>query len=392
MTNSAEASHLRKQKTSFSKKLLKFTIATLILIFIGLAFLWVYLMDYENNIPSGKAEEIAVAYETANPKALQKYFPDLPKIFLEEGVLEEYLDSTGNTESIFYYQDNKDNDNPVYLIQRGREKLATLSLAKTDKKSLFGFPKYSIVSAKQEPLKTYTIIAPPGDEVLLNGEPIDQGYLVTSHPALSCFSPGEAHYITQDFYVINDFNMVKDLSGQDLIAEVVEDNNNEITYHLYKEPSEEDRKELEDFVTIYAKTYTNFAAAEKVPIGPVLQMTEKDSPWYNSLKNYSNYWGVTFVKSSYENVEIKDFRQYSPNDYSCQFSLDYVVTSKYRKEKTYHFNFQVYVSRIDGKMKVKNMEAIVKNKQTENDQVKNEADKNLENSQIKNVKNENGKV
>ena len=177
----SKARHSRPagKRSKFFLAFFSYVGALAVLIVVSLTLFWFYLKDYQRALPVNHGERIAQAYREGDAALLRQYYTNLPDTLQDDQALADYLGKYVDTSDIFVYEgDGGEKNQLIYEISAGTFRLATLTLEETGEKSLFGYPLYQPVSLQGYPLFRYTIQAPSGVRILLDGKPLDQSYLV----------------------------------------------------------------------------------------------------------------------------------------------------------------------------------------------------------------------
>ena len=152
----------------------------LVFMIVCLFRLWNYLVDYQNSLPSILGDEILTAYKTCNTPLLRQYVTDLPEAFQDDFVYSQYLYQYLDRDSLYYYETSNGEGNEItYLYLTDNGKFATLTVTKTGEESKYGFPLYRISSLEQYSQASYTLYQAAGTTILLDGEPIDDSYIIS---------------------------------------------------------------------------------------------------------------------------------------------------------------------------------------------------------------------
>lgn len=358
----ASPRHKGGKKSHFMRNLLLFAGIALMGIFLVLFRLWNYLADYQNTLPSMLGDEILSAYRSADTTTIKKYCTTLPDSLQDDMTFHRYLDTIIGKEDIYYYESNTQNDSEgkaviTYTYSVDNQTFATLVVSRTASESKYGFPLYEISSLEQYTLQSYTFIQAPGTQILLNGIPIDASYLKTQETIASSFDEIEAGPFAYTTYVLPDY-----LASSDVTSIDASGNRCELTWNKEhtvcistNTPRADIASQISSFATDAAKEYAVFATIKYASRDSLLAYLYPGTTFYKAIKTYDNDWGISKTSDSFDSVTVTDTIQYSPTEYSCVVSLDYLVKQG-STEKNYPLSFTCYITTKNGSPKIVNLE------------------------------------
>ena len=347
---------VRKRERRFYRILFSVFFVMLLLIAAGLVYLWHYLADYQSCLPSLQAEKAVEAYKNCDASRLEKWCSNLPAEMQDAAVFKKYLQGIYDSSDVFYYEDSaSESITKVYKIQSGHTRLATLTVRPYGEKDRFGQLRYKITDLKQEPLRTYTIVAPGSASVQLNGSPIPQQYIIKKDTVTDEFSTVSMPQIETYTYSIGGLACVNTLTAAGCSEKETASDSYELSYVM----DADETKALTDFAENFVKAYTVFSVKKGASEykDKVLAAIMPDTDLYNSVSQYANDWGQTYDSDEYRNLSVAELTKYNENAYSCKVTVKYATIYK-KNEKTYDFAFVFYIVKQNGSMKIIKMESL----------------------------------
>lgn len=150
-----------KKSSNLQRFLINYFKIFLAILVMILIFVYLYLLDYQNNLPTQAGNQVIKAIETLDMNTLDKLSSNLPKSLTDPKIFTQYLYVFGeDLKLMFYPGTSKVENQSVLLIANNNKVIATLTIEKTGKKSFFGFEKTKVIDLIFKPLHTYTIISP----------------------------------------------------------------------------------------------------------------------------------------------------------------------------------------------------------------------------------------
>lgn len=349
-----------KQLSPFTQKLFIGIGVMLAIVFCALIFLWIWLADYQRALPTNFCDEIQQAYETADGAALQSLCTNLPAVLQNADKFSAYLQQNINTEDLYYYPGTAAaHDEAVYEFVSGGHHLAQLTLRKTGKKSLFGFTLYEVKALEQLPAATYTLTAPSGVTVLVNGEELSEQYLTGQEDAADCYDGIVAATPKNNTYEISDFNYVETVEASvNGVPCSVNWNTETNEIIITRVPSDTVQQQLASTAEYAAKEYIVFATQRYAPNYNVVALLYPNTTLYNAVLSYGNEWGEVYVADRYEDIVLDSFTAYSDTEFACRVSMTYVITEDTGNEKTFPFNAMLYFTVVNGNWRWVAMQAL----------------------------------
>ncbi len=342
----------------FNKFLKGFIITALLIIASFMVFLWFFLTDYQKMLPGEYGKQIVEAYQTGDVKLLDKYSDNMPASFQNPTIFNKYLEQFGASKSIFFYPITSKNPNQIlYEVAGDTKKIASLTLEKTGKKSLFGFSKYKIVNLSYHPLYEYTITAPSDVSISINDLPIDAKYLTEDKQVITSYTQVQTNPISYVKYKITDFNYIVTLTAQDVAKSelLIEQDAAKHTYTISKVPSDAIKKEISAFAVKVSKAYSVYTTLRYSSFNGLSALLYPNTTFYSYIRTYENVWNYTYTVDRYENLEIKNYIKYSDTEYSCDISYKYVILRSTGVEKSWPVSWRYYVTKKTGTWLVSDM-------------------------------------
>ncbi len=337
--------------------LVAFVIATVAL----MSALHAYLDEYEIYQPTTFSDEVLLYFQSLDAESLE----NLPSKgdALSGEVFEAYLKEVINPDTLFNYKSSTSETGITYDYISNNKKIATLSLEKTGALSPRGFEEYKISSIEWHPLYKYTITAPEGTVVKINGSVPK----VEPEKVIICdvYEDFDSSVYYNDVYTIDYLEYVTDISAEGVYSSELgitfaanDEYNHEYSYEYTV--SENIISEVTSRATDGAKAYIHYTTIADVPINTVLPYIHKNSSLNKHLRNYDNTWNHYYSKDEYKKFELTDFRFHSDDKVSCRLSAIYGITKSSGKKYDFDFNFDLYLQKENGVWYIASMERVIK--------------------------------
>jgi len=349
----------RRRKSHFFRNLMFLTAVILIGILLFFSRLWNYLADYQKTLPSMLGDEILHAYQTGDTTTIKKYCDTLPDALQDDMFFHRYLNDVIGKEDLYYYESSTSSEKSsiTYTFSVKEQTFATLVVSKTSSKSKYGFSIYEIASLEQYSLQDYTLIQAPGTQILINGSAIDPAYITDQTSTGTVYEQIQVGPFESTTYVLPDYLASGEITAIDASNSPCKLTWNEdhtsctSTYVL----NEDTLQEISAFATNAAKEYAVFATIKYAPRDSLLKYLYPETDFYKAIKTYDNDWGISKTADSFASVDVSNPIQYSPTEYSCVVSLDYLVKQG-STEKTYPLSFTCYLTTKNGSIQMVNLE------------------------------------
>lgn len=352
----------RHRKSHFFRNLSIFIGVVFIGFFFFFTRLWNYLADYQNTLPSMLGDEILSAYKSADTATIKKYCDTLPSALQDDMIFHRYLNDVIGKEDIYYYEssaqlEQKEKASITYTFSVNEQTFATLVVSRTSAESNYGFPIYEIASLEQYSLQNYTFVQAPGTQILLNAAAIDSAYVTDQRTIGTIFEQIERGPFFSTTYVLPDYLAYGEASAIDVSGNpctLIWNEEHTICTSSYS-PSEDALQRISSFTTNAAKEYAMFATIKYASRDSLLTYLYPGTDFYKAIKTYDTEWGISKTADSFASIAVTDFVQYSPTEYSCAVSFDYLVKQG-NTEKTYPLSFTCYVTTKNGSPQIVNLQ------------------------------------
>ena len=320
-----------------------------------------YLEEYEQYQPTTLSDEVLLYFQSLDADSLEK----LPAKgdTLSGSVFEAYLNKVINTDTLFNYKSSTSDTCITYDYISNNKKIATLSLEKTGALSPRGFEEYKISSIEWYPQYKYTITAPEGTVIKINGNiPKVEPEKVTLCDVYEDF---DSSIFYNDIYTIEYLEYITDISAEgvysaDLKMDFIANDEFNHEYIYEYTVSEDVINEVTERVTLGAKAYIRYTTLAGIPVNTVLPYIHRNAALYNHLRNFNNTWNHYYIRDEYKKFEITDFRFHSDDRVSCRLSAIYGITKSSGKKYDFDFDFDLYMKKENGVWYITSMERVIK--------------------------------
>ena len=320
-----------------------------------------YLNEYEIYQPTTFSDEVLMYFQNLDTESLEKL--PVKGDSLSGDVLKAYLNEVINTNTLFNYKSSTNETGITYDYISNNKKIATLSLEKTGAFSPRGFEEYKISSIEWYPLYKYTITAPEGTVIKINGSTPR----VEPEKVMLCdvYEDFDGSVFYNDVYTIDYLEYITDISADEAYSAELEmtfTTNDEFTYEYTYEHvvSEETINEVTARATDGAKAYIYYTTKAGVHVNTVLPYVQKNAALYQHLRNFNNTWNHYYAQDEYKKFEITDFRFHSDDKVSCRLSAVYGITKYYGQKYDFDFDFDLYLIKENGVWYITSMERVIK--------------------------------
>jgi len=329
----------------------------LVLLTVIVIVAWQFLSDYQRNLPSQLSSEITAAIETQDMVALKSIRSNLPVSVKHKAIFNLYLKEFGpNIELDFYNGTSKKDNQKVVNITNNDKKMATLTLEKTGDKSFFGFEKYRVVNIVFVPVHHYTIITPPGVDIMINDVPLTDLTKELVKQPVTAFTQSAFGSIETQTYKLTGFQYIGWLTlPNNPNVEIIKDEDQE-TFSLILRPELTIQNEMADFGLMALKAHTLFATKVGIQKSSIMQYVYPGSQLQKNLDNYNNDYKYYYSNDQYDNIKIQNYVQYGPVEFSVDISLTYHIHNWNKTfDRDYHVAYKMYMTNINGKWQLTQM-------------------------------------
>ncbi len=337
--------------------LIAFVIATVLL----MGVLHAYLEEYEAYQPTTLSDEVLLYFRSFDSESLEKL--PVKGDSLTGEVFAAYLNEVINPDTLFNYKSATSEAGISYDYISNNKRVATLSLIKTGALSPRGFEEYKIESIEWHPLYKYTITAPEGTVVKINGS-VPR---IEPEKVLLCdvYEDFDASVFYNDVYTIDYLEYLTDISVEsaysaelDMTFAADDEFSHEYSYeHIVPETTV---KEVTARATDGAKAYIYYTTKAGVHVNTVLPYIHKNAALYGHLRNFNNTWNHYYAQDEYKKFEITDFRFHSDDKVSCRLSAIYGITKYYGQKYDFDFDFDIYLIKENEVWYITSMERVIK--------------------------------
>ena len=316
-----------KKPLTFRRVMLNYFKGFAVILLFGLILGFMYLNDYQRNLPKDVGDRVLKAIESMDFATLDTMSSNFPSSMKNESVFTKYMASFGTKDLFFYEGTSKVEGQLVYIFANNNKKMATLTLEKTGKKSMFGFEKYDLVDLVFKPIHQYTVINTTQSAVSVNGINIDD--------QVQALSEGQNHAFNKDIfgdlpvktYLFKDFMFIDTVTAQDPSAEVVVDEAN-FTYTVIARPNQA----LTDSIMTYGekvmKAHTRLLSIPSYSATLFINAyAYPGSDFAKTVRSYDLTVRYPFISESFADLSVTNVIQYGPHEYSVDVRLSYTWTA-----------------------------------------------------------------
>ena len=337
--------------------LVAFVIATVFL----MSALNSYLEEYEAYQPTTLSDEVLLYFKNLDAASLEKLTAKGDS--LTGDVFEAYLAEVINPDTLFNYKSSASDTSITYDYISDNKKVATLLLEKTGVLSPRGFEEYKISSIEWHPLYKYTITAPEGTVIKINGS----APKAEPEKVLLCdvYADFDESVFNNDVYTIDYLEYITDISAEgpysaELKMTLISENEFSHDYSFAHTVPESIINEVTARVTDGTKAYIQYTTLAGVSVNTVLPYIHKNASLYNHLRNFNNTWNHYYTKDEYKKFEITDYRFHNDDKISCRLSAIYSIKKYSGKSYDFDFDFDIYLIKENGVWYITSMERVIK--------------------------------
>ncbi len=229
----------KKKLRGFSRFLVIYSAAFLVIVAVGLVFFWKYIAAYEISRPEHEMDDVVLAMETVNGSSALAAdfkvsdFEDKDTVFSD--IYSTYIEGQSCTyrKMAGEYTD----DAPVYVLRAGSTDLFKLSLKpKGENAAGYGFQLWEVSSLEllKDNTRTVTVLVPPDSAVKINDIAVSEDYITDDHVEYENMTEQEKRYnadsdVYRVLYAIDNLYgkvavSVVDAEGAELTAETSDEN------------------------------------------------------------------------------------------------------------------------------------------------------------------------
>lgn len=354
-------------KMSKTKKPLRFRsifmnylkgLSALIILFLIIGYL--FLMDYQNNLPANVGKQVIKSLETMNLSKLDEMSSNLPASLLNPEDFSKYLADFGTDLDLYYYEGvSKIENQVVFIIDNHDKRMASLTLEKTDKKSMFGFEEYKAIDLVFKPLYEYKIILSAPAELLVNGVSIDQLTFEKTQVQNKAFDQMIFGDLPITTYTFSEFQFINSVSVVNQPEVEIISNPETKTYQVITHVDQAKQDSIATFSEALIKAHTRLISDPSLSRFPFIKTyAYPDSTFSNIVKSYNLSSGYPLVSDSFKDFTVENIIQYGPNVYSVDVRITYTWTATwltFTKTKVAYPAFTFYITDINDKFQVVDM-------------------------------------
>ncbi|MCD7832364.1 MAG: hypothetical protein LUI01_08935 [Firmicutes bacterium] len=322
--------------------------AAILLILCSLGYVNTLLEEYEAAQPIHLAESVFGEYfDPIDYEALladAEY--DAGEASAEE--LTAYLNEEIGEAELTFSKGTAANENEVkYIVKAGTARLAAINLSLSDAETKHGFDTYELasielyisvtdvsVSNNDEPavtVTTYTVNAPTGYTVTVDGETLDESYIEGTYTESTLFStlPSDISGLSYSVYKLTGMTeaptSVTVESDEGVSSEVTYEEDT-YTYTAYPAESPALEEAYSEFVVTAVENYAAYIEADK-GVSSLRGYFDEDSDLYAAILEAGDArWMVTdHTGYDFEDVEIGEFYALTNSTFVCHISFVQVL-------------------------------------------------------------------
>ena len=331
--------------------------AVILILVVGTAY--VYLADYQKNLPSEKGVEVIQAIENYDMETLGAISSNLPLSLKNEKYFSQYLKSFGEEPDLFFYAGTSDDDNKlIYLIGNHDKTMATLTLEKTGEKSKFGFDKVKILDLVFKPVKNPKIIVTTPVDLMINETPFTSQIQEVQSTKITNFAPA-VNEIEIQTYTFPQFQFITSVTVPDHPEIQVNFDPETSTYTIMSTPDQDTKDNLTIFAEKAIKDHTRLWKLPSMTRSAFISVYVYPKSNFDALvRSYDLMVKYDFISETFSDFKIQEINQYGPNAFSAQVSISHSVTSTYVGKivtQVSHPSYLFYFTNLNGKWKITDM-------------------------------------
>lgn len=331
----------RFRLNGFAGFLLVYASLLVLLITLGLYYVWNLLIDYEAGMPDVNMEKFLVEFEAGNiEKLLLEYPVTVNEYDTEESVRQAYVSMVSDKELSYSKLTGKyTNAAPVYEIHAGDDVIAVAYLSETGKNK-HGFSVWDMTDVIFDgygPARESVSVKVPGSAVVaVNGNVIDEKYLAETQPVDMTANLSEYVKRIPEYKVYKLENLIKipqiEVSGE-YIKEVL-DTEYTVAYDFDTDDSLEE--EVENRIMAMAHEYGAYII-NKGDLGSLKNyMVGKAREYVSNIPAVWAYlWNEEYT-FNFTDEKIDNFVRYGEDCFGCDIS--YTLNVFYRTSRSISYD------------------------------------------------------
>lgn len=348
----------RKKHTKFFTA--AWIVAGLFAVVIGITLLvlWNFLSAFEKSDPRYYLDEVvtAIKEQRYDDAAVLTHFEE-SKFFTREQYNTYIKNTLGEDEELKIMEAKSEKEGERVFRVKGKSGELRFVLTEQPDTLGFGLSSYTVRQELGES-GTWQITAPDTVTVSVNGTALDENYRVNKEVWPEQFgtlhdtslAPRLAVYEVSGLYLKPEVT-VSDPSAQ------VSYNEKETTVQI-SVTKEEIPVERNDAILKAAKTYAYFVSGDAT-LTNVAQLLYTDTAFYDSVKTYSSYWYISHDSATFEDLKMFNYTEYGADAFSAEVTFNYhVQRARGNINKIFPTHYRVSFAKIDGKVKVVNIEVL----------------------------------
>lgn len=342
-----------KKTQSFGKTIKIFVILMTFLAVAGLCMLWGFLSAYEKSYPSYKAEQIAYLLGSGDYlSAADMIGIEYDRFNSREHTAKALQQVMGGAEKLKTSEKNLGDGRYSYKI-KGEKGEISLIAQPSGSKTLFGFNEY-ITVADPVDFNDWDIAAPQNTGVYVNGVKMSAEHSANK----KVVPPGFSTILNEDVIPsLNSYTLTNIYLAPEITADTGTVQTDRTTHTavvtVFSDDMPSDRADLVKNTSV---TYANFVS-DDAGFSQIAGYLYKETEFYNSLKNFSNFWYVEHDSATAENINIFNYCEYSDSAFSAEITFDYrIKQAQWNINKVYPAHYRVSFININGATKAVNIE------------------------------------
>ena len=354
----------RKKKSIFKSWYYRIYFVLILLcvigILIGMRVLNGVMEEYEATRPVHAAEEVADIFERRDFASIFPY--DTTAAQYAAGQSAQYVDfmngfAQGKTLTWREAYSGEENEKK-YSVLLDDEKFATFKLVTTGETSAHGYNTWKLDSVETNalPVTRYTITAPADSTVTVDGRTLTEADALETGIKTACAGmlPPDVPEATCTQYFADVCFGEPAISVTDRFGAAQELTQDDAHAFSCAIPENESLKPLcEQNVIAIAQKLANFTS-EDLSQNKMLKYVHKNSPAYNTIKEFDNQWCPAHVGYEFQDVQTSDYFDYGDACFSCRVSFKYVIHYAKTDDNVYDTAYTLYFYKKDGSFKLYN--------------------------------------
>jgi hypothetical protein len=349
-----------KKPLSFKRVMLNYFKGFFVLVLISSIAGYLYLLDYQNNLPSNEANRVIKALETLDLNTLDEMSSNLPVSLLKPDIFSQYLTEFGDALDLYFYEGtSKIKNQVVFIFVNHDKKMASLTLEKKGKKSAFGFEAYKVLDLIFKPLYEYEIIVNTPVDVLINGISIDQQVQELNQIQNHAFDKAIFGDLPVSTYTFKDFQYITAVTVENHPEiEIIHDPLTK-TYTVVARADQTLQDDIATYGEKVIKAHTRLLSIPTLSRNVFINtFAYPNSDFANIVKSYDLMVRYPFISESFDDLKIENIVQYSSNTFSVDVSISYTWTATWvgvTKTRVQHPAYTFYITNINGYFQVTDM-------------------------------------